>query len=100
MDRLARRAGIGPVAFCLLLHLMGGLLPPGGDLNFECSCFHQLSGSRLQPWLPRGPLGAQHVNLVDFLRVYFQGLFGLSDNESRPSCLFLSLGGGQEKKLG
>lgn len=62
-----------------LLHLMGGLLPPSGDLNFECSCFHLLSGSRPQPWLPRGPLGSQHVSLVDFLHVYFQGLFGLSD---------------------
>lgn len=60
------------------LHLMGGLLPPSGDLNFECFWFHLLSGSRPQSQLPRGPLGSQHVSLVDFLHVYFQGLFGLS----------------------
>lgn len=79
MDRLARRAEIGPVACCFLLHLMGSLLPPSRDLNFECFWFHLLSGSRPKSWLPRGPLGSQHVSLVDFLCVYFQGLFELSD---------------------
>lgn len=59
--------------------LNGRLLPPSEDLNFECFWFHLLSGSRPQSQLPRGPLGSQHVSLVDFLCVYFQGLFGLSD---------------------
>lgn len=78
----------GQEACCFLLHLMGGLLPSRGDLNFECFWFHLLSGSRPQSRLPRGPLGSQHVSLVDFLRVYFQGLFGLSDGWSPDPLVY------------
>lgn len=34
MESLARRIEIGPGACYLLLLLMGGFLPSGGDLNF------------------------------------------------------------------